>query len=304
MVIFSSKTADQVTRTIGTLGLHISTIVGCLAWVASLAGCGNPPYPRGSIDQLFSGSTAPNIGQEVVRGQVISVARVQAKRSISSAGNIALLFVHGSPGDWKAWSYYLKTPELAGFATRVAVDRPGFGASQGSPVMTDLRRQAAMLSALIPVGQKAIVVGHSLGGPLVAWMAIDAPDKVCGAVSIAGSLSSRFEEPRWYNLLADSALLGWTLPKEMARSNQEMMPLSEELVKLEAAMGQLRTPLLLIQGGKDSLVDPRTVDEVEKRVPSDWLKVVRLPNESHFVLWDKPQIVVDAIKNLSCASSP
>ena len=214
-----------------------------------------------------------------------------------------LLFIHGSPGDWKAWSYYLKTPELAGFSSRVAVDRPGFGASDGGRVVTDLRQQAVLLTALIPAGQKAIVVGHSLGGPLAAWMAIDAPEKVCGALSIAGSLSSRLEEPRWYNQLADLALLRWAVPREMAWSNQEMMPLSGELLKLEAAMSQLRAPLLVIQGGKDSLVDPLTVNDVEKHAPPAWLKVMRLPDETHFVLWEKPQIIVDAIKDMSCASS-
>jgi uncharacterized protein len=148
------------------------------------------------------------------------------------------------------------------------------------------------------------VVGHSLGGPLAVWMAIDAPDKVCGVVSIAGSLSSRYEEPRWYNLMADASVLRWAVPSEMVWSNQEMMALSGELARLESTAGQLRVPVTVIQGGKDSLVDPKTVDEFEKRAPAAWLKIKNLPNETHFVLWEKPQIVVDAIKDMSCALSP
>lgn len=60
--------------------------------------------------------------------------------------------------------------------------------------MPKLRAQAALLTELIPKGQKAIVRGPSLGCPLVAWMAVDAPEKVRGAVSIAGS-SGR--DARW-----------------------------------------------------------------------------------------------------------
>ena len=30
--------------------------------------------------------------------------------------------------------------------------------------------------------------------------------------------------------------------------------------------------------------------------------VQRLPLENHFVLWEKPQLVIDAIQSLSCAS--
>ena len=286
------------------MGRSLTVMIG-LIMLTVLVACGNPPYPRGAVNQLFDGGDAPTFGKQLVLGREISAARVQADRkALTATSSTMLLFIHGSPGDWKAWSYYLKTPDLAGFASRVAVDRPGFGDSGAAGLMTDLRQQAALLSALIPLGQKAIVIGHSLGGPLAAWMAIDAPDKVCGAVSIAGSLSSRLEQPRWYNLLADSALLGWAVPTEMARSNLEMMPLSGELVKLEAAFDKLRTPMLLIQGAKDSLVDPQTADEVEKRAPAAWLKVMRLPSETHFVLWQKPQIVVDAIKSLPCASSP
>lgn len=245
------------------------------------------------------------MGQQTVQGQPIHMASVpgSVKPGLASSRTL-LLFVHGSPGDWKAWSYFLKTPELSGFARRVAIDRPGFGESGKGAVVTDLQQQAKLIAELIPQGQKAIVVGHSLGGPLAIWMALNSPDKVCGAVSIAGSLSSRYEEPRWYNLLADSVLLSWAVPLEMQWSNREMMSLAGELGKLEAAVGQLRIPVTLVQGGKDSLVDPKTVDEFEKVAPAAWLKIKNLPNETHFVLWEKPDIIVDAIKEMSCASSP
>jgi uncharacterized protein len=282
----------------------LKALLSCLLATASVAGCGNPPYPRGSADQLFAGSTLPTMSLQTVQSQTINVASMLGDKGSGTAdNNTILLFVHGSPGDWKAWSYYLKTRELAGFSKRLAIDRPGFGESGKGLVITNLRQQAALIAELIPKGKKAIVIGHSLGGPLAVWMAIDAPDKVCGAVSIAGSLSSRLEEPRWYNLLADSALLRWAVPLEMRWSNQEMMALSGELGKLEAAASQLRIPVTLVQGGEDSLVDPKTIDEFEKFAPAAWLKIKILPAETHFVLWEKPQIIVDAIKEMSCASS-
>ena len=82
------------------------------------------------------------------------------------------------------------------------------------------------------------------------------------------------------------------------------MILSGELGKLEAAARQLRVPVTLVQGGKDSLVDPKTVEEFEKYAPAFWLKIKNLLTETHFVLWEKPQIIVDAIKEMLCASSP
>ena len=280
----------------------------CVRWpvlaavsTLALAACGNPPYPRGSVDSLFPQGERPVFSTAKVGDRTLSLARVESARTVQSKAPM-LLFVHGSPGDWKAWAHYLQAPELAAFSSRVAVDRPGFGGSRSGGVMPDLRAQAALLTALIPKGQKAIVVGHSLGGPLVAWMAIDAPDKVCGAVSIAGSLSSVYEAPRWYNQLADLALLNWAIPSEMVESNREMMPLSAELTKLEPNFAKLQVPLFVMQGGKDSLVDPATAEEVEKRAPKAWIRVQRLPLENHFVLWEKPQLVIDAIQSLPCAS--
>jgi len=287
----------------------LQRVLLCLLAASGLAACGNPLYPRGSTEQLFAGSALPAISQQMVAGQRINMASVpgdakNGEKNDSAGRNAILLFVHGSPGDWKAWSYYLKTAELAGFVNRIAIDRPGFGDSGRGAVVTDLRQQAALIAKLIPNGQKAIVVGHSLGGPLAVWMALDSPDKVCGVISIAGSLSSRYEAPRWYNLLADSALLGWAVPLQMLWSNQEMMALQGELGKLEAATSQLRIPVTVMQGAKDSLVNPKTVDEFEKHAPAAWLKIKNLPKETHFVLWEKPQIVVDAIKKMPCASSP
>lgn len=271
-----------------------------------LVACGNPPYPRGTPDELFSAGQKPDFRTVALQDHQVFVASMVSSSAAVSPPAPAkpqtplLLFVHGSPGDWKAWSYFLRDPQLEGFDQRLALDRPGFGKSEPGRVMSSLREQAAVISGLIPAGRKAIVVGHSLGGPLVAWMAIDFPNKVCGAVSIAGSLASRYEEPRWYNDLAQWSAVQWVLPKEMVWSNGEMMHLADELKQLEANWDKLQVPLVLLQGGKDSLVEPNTVDDVEKLAPKAWLRVRKYPEESHFLLWEKPQLVVDAIRSLPC----
>ncbi|QDL55588.1 alpha/beta fold hydrolase [Rhodoferax aquaticus] len=268
--------------------------------VALVAGCSNPPYPRGAMESLYPDGKYPALSTVQVQGRYVGMAKTTTA-PVEAAQAPVLLFIHGSPGDWKAWAHFLKASELPTFDTRIAVDRPGFGASGAGQVVPDLRAQAALLATLIPKGRKAIVIGHSLGGPIAAWMAVDAPDQVCAAISLAGSLSSKYEAPRWYNYLADFALVRWAIPQEMVWSNQEMMPLSSELEKLEHALPTLHVPLLLLQGGKDTLVDPRTVDEVQAFAPAQWLSIQRLPDATHFFLWEDPDAVINAIRKLPCA---
>lgn len=259
-----------------------------------LLACSNPPYPRGGVQALYPQPPRPVLQQVSVEGRSVQLAR------IAGSGDTPLLFIHGSPGDWQAWARYLDAPALSHFNPRLAVDRPGFGGSGAGAVMTDLRQQARLLAALIPKGPPAIVVGHSLGGPLVGWLLLDHPEKFCGGVMVAGSIAPELEAPRYYNRLADTALARWIAPAELLWSNVEILALQGELQKLDREWARLQRPLVLVQGLKDELVEPATADYAERRIPPEWLRVVRVPSQGHFVLWNEPQTVVDAINSLTC----
>lgn len=263
----------------------------------ALAACQNPPYPRGGVQALFPEPPRPELQQRRVEGRTVQLA------TMAGRGRTPLLFIHGSPGDWQAWARYLDAPALARFNPRMAVDRPGFGGSGAGEVMTDLRQQARLLAALIPEGQRAVVVGHSLGGPLVGWLLLDHPEKVCGGVMVAGSIAPELEAARYYNRLADTALARLIAPEELLWSNVEILALQGELRKLDREWPRLQRPLVLVQGLKDELVAPATADYAERRIPPEWLRVVRVPDQGHFVLWNQPQTVIDAITSLPCAGS-
>ncbi|HEX4871273.1 MAG TPA: alpha/beta fold hydrolase [Nevskiaceae bacterium] len=273
--------------------------------LAGLAACSNPPYPRGTVEALYPQPPRPVLRQLAVDGRRLQLAEMAGR-----SGAAPLVFVHGSPGDWQAWSRYLSDPALATYGPRYAFDRPGFGGSEPGAVITDLRVQARLLmQALDQLGgpaprPPAVLVGHSLGGPLVAWMALDRPEAVCAAVMIAGSVSARREAPRWYNRLADTALARALLPAELVWSNREMLALQPELQRLEAALPALQRPLWALQGGRDELVDPRTVSDLAARVPASQLQVRRYPEAGHFLLWDQPAAVSAVLRELPCATPP
>lgn len=264
-----------------------------LSW-GLLQGCSHPPYPRGDVEVLY-----PLPPRPVLRAILVGERRVQVV-SMPLAGGTPMVFVHGSPGDWKAWVRYLDAPALQDRGSRIAVDRPGFGGSGAGDVVPDLRVQAQMLAAAIPPGPPVVLVGHSLGAPLLAWIAIDHPDKVCGMVMVGGSVAPGYEAPRWYNRAAQSALVSWMLPVELVWSNREMMRLQSELRRLDSEWTRLQRPLIVIQGMRDTLVDPRSASYLEARVRPPWLTVVRVPDQGHFVLWNRPEVVIDAMLSLPC----
>lgn len=62
-------------------------------------------------------------------------------------------------------------------------------------------------------------------------------------------------------------------------------------------------PLLVLQGGQDELVMPETADDVAQHAPSQWLQVQKRPGDGHFLLWQKPSVVTDAILQMPCANA-
>jgi pimeloyl-ACP methyl ester carboxylesterase len=98
-----------------------------------------------------------------------------------------LLLVHGLGASLQAW--YANVADLATDHRVIAVDLPGFGHSDLAAAPADVRSYAAALADLLDWldVERAIVVGHSLGGLIAQRMAIEHPDRVAGLVLVSTS---------------------------------------------------------------------------------------------------------------------
>ena len=249
----------------------------------------NPPYPRGSIEELFPTPPRPVEHTYRIDDRTIHYWQIDG-------GPARIVFLHGTPGDWKAWSHYLADPELQKRATLVAVDRPGFGASDPGRVAPLMADQARLLAPLLAgAGAPTALVGHSLGGPIAAELAMRYPQQVRAAVLVAPSIDPNTEQPRWYNEAMTLWLVRALTPKEFAWSNDEIMVLVDELEKQTPRWAGLRMPVTVVQGAKDELVDPKTADYAERVLPKPNGKVVVVPDQGHFVLWKRPDLVTREI---------
>ncbi len=213
-------------------------------------------------------------------------------------GKPLVVFIHGTPGSSQAFQHLLSQPQLQACCHLIAVDRLGFGESAGSDVQPDFNVQTAAIAGVFKQNQSdspILVVGHSLGGSIGAQVAIDNPDTVGALLIISSALDPALSGPRWYQRLADLPIIKHMIPEDLHRANEEMLGLKPSLEAMARGWEALDIPVTIIQGEKDGLVPKQNPEFAEQKMPSSLLKVHRFPEDGHFILWERPEFIVDQV---------
>ncbi|MDP4678827.1 MAG: alpha/beta hydrolase [Cyclobacteriaceae bacterium] len=176
---------------------------------------------------------------------------------IESGDKPLVVFLHGAPGSLSAFIDYLKNKELQESVNMISVDRPGYGHSNFGKEETSLEKQDFYISELIKLhrGTKSVIlIGHSLGGPIVAKVAMKYPELVQGLIIVAGSIDPELEKEEWYRPLGRGLLGKLFLPKSFWVTNEEIYHLKNELEMILPEWKDLKIPVTLIHGIEDNLV--------------------------------------------------
>lgn len=208
-----------------------------------------------------------------------------------------VVYVHGTPGSAGAWASYLTTP-IRGLHA-VAVDRPGFGGSTPGEAFPSLELQARALEPVVGDG-KPILVGHSLGGPIVCRYAVDHPGRVGGLVIVAGALDPVQERVLAIQRVGRVPPFLWMLPSALRNSNEELIPLKGELEALAPRLGEIRCPIVIIHGTEDSLVPYANVDYMRRVFPGE-PRVITIDGANHFIPWKFEGVIRAAIEELAAS---
>lgn len=209
-----------------------------------------------------------------------------------------VVFVHGAPGSWSAFRHFLRDSTLYSKAHLISVDRPGYGYSDFGRPATKLEDQSRLLSVVFEYnksGKPAILVGHSLGGPIIARMAIDYPEQVGGVIMVAPSIDPELEPEEWYRLPLSLPMIRWVLPISLDMTNREILHLRSELEKMLPLWKEILAPTIIIQGGKDELVAPGNAQFAEKMIINAPVQVQFKPDVDHFIPWNNPGLIKEAI---------
>jgi pimeloyl-ACP methyl ester carboxylesterase len=133
----------------------------------------------------------------------------------------AVMLLHGFGGSTFSWRENIVPLAEAGFRV-IAYDRPNFGLTE-KRVETDVAAPAqaqfaARLMDALDV-QSAVMVGHSAGGGVISFFALEYPQRVDGLIYVAGAVGSAGGSPtalssaimfspftRWFRLGARALL--------------------------------------------------------------------------------------------------
>ena len=218
--------------------------------------------------------------------------------AIGDTSNPTVLFVHGSPGSWDNFLDFMRHPDLLNNFRLVSVDRPGFGKSESGMPERSLQQQAMLINSVLEVeGSSSILVGHSYGGPVIAKMAIDYPDKVDGLIFVAASIDPELEKTKWFQIPVHYKILSWILPDMLYSTNEEILALKEELKKMEPHWNKITQPTSIIQGKNDNLV-PYENALFGERVLTDTEPNLVIRDINHFIPWENPNLIVQEIQRV------
>jgi pimeloyl-ACP methyl ester carboxylesterase len=240
-----------------------------------------------------------------------------------------VLLLHGQPGstrDWEAVRALLE-PD----ARVLAPDRPGWdGRSAARGIAANARAGLAMLDAV--GAQRAVVVGHSLGGTIAAMLAVLAPARVQGLVLAAPAATrdalTRSDHvlalPLIGDLAAPALLGGFGLaavaeplrsriaartplderylhasgrrllrPRAWRSFVVEQRALLRELPELERQLARIAVPTAILAGSEDRMVPPPAARALAQRIPS--ARLIELPGVGHLL----PQLAAPALADLT-----
>ena len=108
----------------------------------------------------------------------------------AGSGEPAVLLLHGIGASHRIWQTTM--PALAAVRRVVAIDLPGFGASDSFPVLFGARQAADHIGSIcdaLGLGQVDLV-GHSMGGMIAMQVVASSPDRIGRLALISSSLTT------------------------------------------------------------------------------------------------------------------
>ena len=183
--------------------------------------------------------------------------------------------------------------------TIISIDRLGFGYSDFGKSEPNLANHAKLIGAILEdfPNQKKLLVGHSMGGPTIAKVAMEYPQLVDGLILLAPSISPALEPSNTWRKALNWKLINVFAPDALRICNQEIIPLKEELEMMMDGWKDITIPVTVIQGEKDPLVPKGNADFAKAMLEnSSYVNIHKIKNGNHFILWNRIPLIKKEMK--------
>lgn len=226
------------------------------------------------------------------------------------AGLLPVILIHGAGGTHLYWPPQIR--RLSGCRV-FALDLPGHGKSAVDRGYQSIPEYAEnILDWLEAVGlQRAIFIGHSMGGAIALNLGLDHPERVLGL----GLLGTGAQLPVNRALLDEASnlatymrsvelVLKWSFGPQ---ANENLLSLARrrmlqtrqsvfygDLLACDAfdvkeRIGEISSPTLIICGEQDKMTPVRASQYLASQIPATRLELV--VNAGHMVMLERPEVV-------------
>jgi sigma-B regulation protein RsbQ len=180
-------------------------------------------------------------------------------------GRPALVFVHGWTCDTSVWR--LQAAAFARDHRVIAIDLPGHGRSDAPEVAYTMGLFARAVEAVMRDAgvSKAVLVGHSMGTPVVREFYRLHPDETQALVAVDGSFRALFSREDAEKLLAPYR--GSDYKHALERFADYMIPADQAALREDLKTVMTKTPQRVAVSAFENMIDPANFREDPIRVP-------------------------------------
>ena len=234
----------------------------------------------------------------------------------------SLLLIHGAGGNRLHWPPGIR--RMPGWRV-LALDLPGHGKSPG-PGSHSIEAYAEIVLDGLQTNkvEKAIPVGHSMGGAIALLLALEAPEKFAGLVLIgsgarlrvapaileASAQTSTF--PQAVAAIMQSAFSESAPARMVELARRRMLEVDPAVLHddftacdefdVMARLAEIRLPTLVLCGAEDQLTPLKYSEFLAANIPDAVL--VRIAGAGHMAMLEQPQAVASALREFLAAIAP
>ncbi len=214
------------------------------------------------------------------------------------------VFIHGAGGSHLSFPAALRQLQSV---SPILVDLPGHGASTG-PGRGSIADYALDIVALLDALSldSAIVLGHSMGGAIAQWLALEHAARI-DAVVLAGTGAKLPVNPALFTGIVEDArgtinsIVRWMwskqAPEELKQQSAKIMLATAPTViqgdflacdnfDVSQRLGEFAVPTLILPGEKDKMTPPSLSQGLARGITESELAVI--PEAGHMMLLEQP----------------